>query len=305
MLHPDRTVCWLSLFCLWAVHLALAEGPVAVPASTDPVPLAVSTHGVWRLVESPNFRCWSQLPEADARRLAESCEALRTQLRTQWITNVEQSTWTPKCDVCVHPSRTAYNSLLNRPGDLSVGSTSMRFEQGRTVVRRIDLRADASDWSNAALPHELSHVVLGERFSGHALPRWADEGIAMLSESTEKHRERLENLQDIVAARSTLAVSDLVALNRMPAAHQRDAFYGQSLGLASMFLRKGTPAKFADFIEASIDVGIDRALQQHYAISGVAALQKEWNDWTRRPESMTFVCLAKPAKSGVRTAMSE
>ena len=71
----------------------------------------------------------------------------------------------------------------------------MNFDQGRTVLRRIDVRADASDWSNAALPHELTHVVLGERFGGHALPRWADEGIAMLSESREKHRERVANLR--------------------------------------------------------------------------------------------------------------
>lgn len=283
--------CWFSLIGLVSFRSALAESSSEAPSPTKSISLTIKTSGPWKIVESANFRCWSQLPETEARQLTESCEAWRSRLRTAWITNVDRSDWTPKCEVYVHPNQAAYNQTLRRPGDPSVGTTAMNFDQGRTVYRRIDVRADASDWSNAALPHELTHVVLGERFGGHALPRWADEGIAMLSESADKHRERLENFQGVLVARATFQISDLVTTKGMPAPHRRDAFYGQSLALSSLLVRKSTPAKFADFIEDAIRVGSDQALRSHYSLNGLAALQQEWNDWVKRPESVSFASL--------------
>lgn len=286
MVSAYRLTCWFSLFGLFTFQAALADTPVSAP-----IPVTIKMSGAWRIVESPNFRCWSQLAEPEAKQLAESCELWRSRLRTVWITNVDQRDWTPKCEVYVHTNQAAYNQSLRRPGDASVGTTSMNFDQGRTVYRRIDVRADASDWSNAALPHELTHVVLGERFGGHALPRWADEGIAMLSESSDKHRERLENLQMILTSQATLKIHEIVSTKGLPAPQLRNAFYGQSLALSSLLVRKGTPAKFADFVEESIRVGADQALRTHYSVNGVAALQQEWNEWVRKPESVSFVSL--------------
>lgn len=290
MFRSVRLACWMSLFGLVAIQSVRAEA------------LTVRTSGAWKLVESANFRCWSQLPDDEARELAQCCEAWRTRIRNTWIAEPNTMDWTPKCEVYVHPTVTAYNQTLRRPGDTSVGSTIMNFDQGRTVLRRIDVRADASDWSNAALPHELTHVVLGERFGGRTLPRWADEGIAMLSESAEKHRERRDNLQDILAKRPTLLISELVTTSRLPAPHLRDAFYGQSLALSSLLVRKQTPAKFADFVEESIVSGVDQALRKHYSLEGVAALQREWNDWVRDPEAVTFVSL--PIQVGKETSVA-
>lgn len=286
MVLTCRLTCWFSLFGLFTFQSAVAESSPEAPA-----PLTIKTSGVWKIVESPNFRCWSQLAEPEAKQLAQSCELWRSRLRSAWITDAEQRDWTPKCEVYVHTSQLAYNQTLRRPGDASVGTTSMNFDQGRTVYRRIDVRADASDWSNAALPHELTHVVLGERFGGHALPRWADEGIAMLSESSDKHRERLENLQTILVSKASLKIHDLVTTKGLPAPQFRNAFYGQSLALSSLLVRKGTPAKFADFVEESMRVGVDQALTTYYSVHGVAALQLEWNDWVRKPESVSFVSL--------------
>ncbi|MBS0204304.1 MAG: hypothetical protein JSS49_15480 [Planctomycetes bacterium] len=291
MAEQFRRVCWLSLFGLVAIQSALAESEVAATQEPAAVSLTVKRSGAWILVESPSFRCWSQLPESDARLLAESCETWRNRLRTTWISEPAPEAWVPKCEVLVHPDRTAYNQALRRPGDVSVGSTIMNFDQGRTVQRRIDVRADASDWSNAALPHELTHVVLGERFGGHALPRWADEGIAMLSESADKSQERLENLRSVLAQGPTLSMVDLTQMNRLPQPQFRDAFYSQSVGLTSFLVRKSTPAKFADFVADSVVEGMDNALLQHYSLNGVGTLQREWNEWVRQPAAMSFVSL--------------
>ena len=259
--------------------------------TTGPIIMSLRTDGAWIVVESSNFRCRCQLPEGEARRLAESCEIWRNRLRHTWISRATNLDWQPKCDVCVHPDQTGYNRILNRPGDSSVGTTRMNFDQGRAVFRRIDIRADAIDWSNAALPHELTHLVLGERFGGHALPRWADEGIAMLSESPEKHRVRLASLKSIIGQRQTMTLSELVHLDRIPAPRQRDAFYGQSVALTSWLVSQSSPAQFADFIEQSQQQGIAVALKQRFHIDGLTGLQQEWDRWTRTPESIDFVSL--------------
>ena len=43
-----------------------------------------------------------------------------------------------------------------------------------------------SRFAPTALSHELTHVVLADRFAGRQPPRWFDEGIATLADSTEK-----------------------------------------------------------------------------------------------------------------------
>lgn len=254
--------------------------------------ITIRMAGGWRIIETPNFCCWCQLPEDEAIQLAESCEVWRKRLRTTWNPHAERLHWTPKCEIYIHPSREAYNTTLRRPGDSSVGSTILSFDQGITVARRIDVRADASDWSNAALPHELTHVVLGERFGGRPLPRWADEGIAMLSESTDKHRNRLENLQKLLSANVTCSIADVLSYRRLPVPHLRDAYYGQSLALTSLLIHKSTPAQFADFLEDSGTTGIEAALQSHYGIQDIEELQQLWNGWAREPSKIKFVSLS-------------
>ncbi len=296
-------LCCLSLISGGIIPAAFAAETQSTASGELPIHRQA---GGWKRVETENFHCWSLLPDEDARQLALSCELWRAQLQKTWLSQREAVAWTPKCEVVVHPQRDDYNRALNRLGDMSVGSTRMNFDQGRVVLRRIDVRADASDWSNAALPHELTHVVLGDRFGGRSLPRWADEGIAMLSESLEKHQVRLANLKVILTQQQTLRVSDLVRMQFMPERHQLDAFYGQSLALSSLLIRKSTPARFADFVEDAMQQGFDPALQRHYQMSGVAALEQEWKAWTKQPHDVSFVSLPiqTPPATDVTTAVS-
>lgn len=113
----------------------------------------------------------------------------------------------------------------------------------------------------------------------------------MLSESPDKHRERLVSLREILRGGKALGLTDLVRMDRLPAAHQRDAFYGQSVALASWFVGRSTAAEFADFIETSQRHGFRVALKNHYRVDGMAGLQREWDGWVRTPERIEFVSL--------------
>lgn len=83
--------------------------------------------------------------------------------------------WDPRCEVVVHESRAAYQRAVGAGSERTYGSSLIRFTQDRVAVRRIDVLPNA-EGQLAALPHELVHVVLADRFSGRQPPRWVDEG---------------------------------------------------------------------------------------------------------------------------------
>lgn len=275
--------CW----CVWSWVVLAAWLPPLI-AAESPSPILAERHQQgWRVVETANFRCWSLLPSGEARSLAESCEIWRSALCDAWLeTSALHGTWTPRCDVVVYPSQTAYAHALGRPQDTSVGSTTLDFDSHRVTRRRIDLRADAVDWSNAALPHELTHVVLGDRFAGRPLPKWADEGMAMLAESQAKRNFRRTHLTALLQRHPGYRMHDLVKVDRLPPPEWRDAFYGQSAALVTLLVERKSPETFADCVEDSLTMGLEPALRQHYGLADLSELQTEWQRATSQPQTL-------------------
>jgi hypothetical protein len=142
----------------------------------------------------------SRLSQHDTIALATRCEELRESLADLWLDPEDVAGWTPKCVVVLHANLTEYSRVFGSGTASSVGCTTVTADGGRVVFRRIDLRSDAADWRSNALPHELTHVVLADRFPGRQLPHWLNEGLAMTSETTELQQRRLGVLD---AARTT------------------------------------------------------------------------------------------------------
>ncbi len=259
--------------------------------ASDPSTVKITHTGGWCLAESRNFRCWTCQNETEARNLILDCEDLRSRLRVLWGSESTERDWTPRCEIVIHRTQSAYCSTLARPGDSSVGSTRIQFDGERIVSRRIDLRCDAPDWTTAALPHELTHAVLAERFRGRPIPPWADEGIAMLSESASKRETRLADLRHALRHRSTYPIRDLIAVRQLPPLHLRDAYYGQSLVLTSWLVERTSPKAFIQFLEACPETTVDGALRKHFDFSGADALDQAWRQRIQNPETMTQVDL--------------
>ncbi|HUQ71058.1 MAG TPA: hypothetical protein VM165_16135 [Planctomycetaceae bacterium] len=173
----------------------------------------------------------------------------------------------------------------------------MQFDGDRVVMRRIDLRCDASDWCVAALPHELTHVVLAERFHSRPLAPWADEGIAMLSEASLKQQQRMTDLRHALQHRPTYRIRDLLAVRQLPPAHLRDAYYGQSLALTSWMVDRATPQGFARFLQTCDTASLDEAVRQELGLNGVADLEREWQQWVLSPQGLDLVKLWPPLDS--------
>jgi hypothetical protein len=266
-----------------------ADMPSAKRASTmsSGVRIVRSTSGgeACSLAESPNFRIYWSTEESELRALAERCERLAAGSKEAWLGKTRAVLWTPKCDIVVHSQTAEYVQSLGPGSEQTSGCATIRLEQGRVVVRQIDLRADALDWKSETLPHELTHVVLADRFCSTRISPWADEGIAMLAETPEKLKRRLADLRQVATVGMVYGVRDLVNVRTNPEPSSRAAFYGQSLALVSLLLDSGSREQLLQFVEASQLKGHEAALREVYGKGQAAEFERQFREYqlTERP----------------------
>lgn len=246
------------------------------PAKKSPTLITTSyvSQG-WLVQETDSFRvvCRSNLPEA--RRLPEACEALRRQLQETWFGDAEAN-WPARCEVVVHPTVTEYVRQLGPASRQSSGCATIDVDRGTVLKRRVDLRADAADWLNTALPHEMTHVVLADKFTQRQIPRWADEGMAILAEPAGRQAVRRQAMQKSMSQIRRYSAAELLALADYPVAERRDAFYGQSASLVAYLIERDSPARFLEFLQLGQKRGFDQALAEVYSIKSSADLDVRW-----------------------------
>ena len=129
---------------------------------------------------------------------------------------------------------------------------------------------------SAALPHELTHVVLKERFANTSMPLWADEGIAILADPSAKQARHRADLTSALANGTTFPARALLTLEEYPRPDQFGVFYAQSASLTEFLVRRKSPQQFIDFIERATVEGYDTALRSCYDIAGIRKLDSEW-----------------------------
>jgi hypothetical protein len=229
----------------------------------------------WLVQESASFRVFCRADYVDARRLPSACEALRRQLQETWFGEATEP-WSPRCDIVLHPTIAGYVRELGAASRQSSGCATLDIEKGRVLKRRVDLRADAADWLSSSLPHELTHVVLAEKFAVKQIPRWADEGMAILSEPAVRQADRRSAMQRALARAPRYAAGELLALRDYPPGDRRDAFYGQSASLVAYLIERDSPEKFLAFLQRAQEHSFDQALMDIYEIRSLADLDARW-----------------------------
>jgi hypothetical protein len=236
----------------------------------------------YRIATTEHFVVQSKQDAASLDELGARCEALLTELRTKWFgdraddsADNRGATWNPKCLVVVHDTLASY--LREVPGgERTVGSSWIETSRGAIVTRRIDIRGDKPNWFEGALPHELIHVLLADRFGASPPARWAEEGWAILADPTEKQFRHDADLRRAVARGEHFRLAEMLTLREYPGAQRITAFYGQSASLVRFLAERRTPADFAAFLKGAASHGYDAALREHYAIEGVADLERRW-----------------------------
>jgi hypothetical protein len=179
--------------------------------------------------------------------------------------------------VVVHASHARYQQAVGRGAAQTSGSSFIRFERNQAVVRRIDL-APAAEGRGSALAHELTHVIIADRFRGRQLPRWADEGIATLSDRAEKQALHERDLKHALSNGTSFPLAELLDLERCATYEQFATFYGQSLSLVGFLVERDSPERLMAFVETAMAQGYDHALRRTYGIDSVAQLDRAWRE---------------------------
>jgi hypothetical protein len=224
---------------------------------------------------SANFRVTNRHPGHDAMQIAQRCEQWRAALQDYWCEEQTQQ-WSPRCDVVVHANRASYLAAVGAGASQTFGSSYIEFAKNKQIRRRqIDFRGD-SEHGAAAVPHELTHVVLVDLLDGRQPPRWADEGMAMLADSAAKRQLHERDLQAGLAQRTTFRAVELLTLDSYPHPSRVPAFYGQSRSLTAFLVLRNEPTAFVAFLRKSAQDGYDAALRDCYAIENVQELEQLW-----------------------------
>jgi hypothetical protein len=265
-----------------------AERPKAGPTNPQAgdAPRITGTPGIdasgpisWQVHETLNFRIYHCDP-ALAERVAAVAESVRTAQGQRWGSTAARTPWSPRCDLFVYPTAKSYAEATGQPQS-SPGISTMSNNGARVLSRRMSLRADNPLVLTTTLPHEVTHIVLADLFVAQPIPRWADEGLAVLAEPASEQLHRQADLKEPLDADRAFKVGQLMTMD-YPDPNDWRLFYAQSVSLTLFLVEQGPPERFIQFVRDSQRNGAEAALRDVYQIDGLAALQERWLDYARR-----------------------
>jgi hypothetical protein len=250
----------------------------------------------WQVLETPNFRIFHRNARlAEAAGLA--AESVRAAQSKRWKSPALQRPWTPPCELYLYPTGKVFAQETKQP-ESSPGFSTMMCNGNRVVARRTNLRADHPQVLTAILPHEVTHVVLADLFTVQQIPRWADEGMAVLAEPRAEQQVRAAELQEPLEAGRIFELSKLMAMD-YPAAKDWSLYYAQSVSLTRFLVEQGPPEQFVQFVRDSQRDGIEGALQGVYRIGGFPELQQRWIEYARRHTNALSEARREPKDQGL------
>ena len=126
------------------------------------------------------------------------------------------------------------------------------------------------------LRHELTHLALDEAVSGHHVPRWFNEGLA-IEESGEHALNRYKTLWDATLSHSLLPLADLDRSFPSDRA-QVGIAYAESADVVRFLMRNDDRARFGSLVQrVRAGAAFDRALDDAYD-TDVRKLEYEWRE---------------------------
>lgn len=232
----------------------------------------------WSVCESSHFRVYHTDPRL-GEQVAQIAETTRAAVIRKWLG--QDVAWEQPCQIYVHPTADSYHRQSGMPPTAPGHSDYDADKNDASVIhyRRVFVRADHAHMLSAILPHEVTHVVLNGQFGRKLLPRWADEGMAVLSEPYSRIEMHLTPLAETYRQGQALTLQELLTVDDYPKDRSKVAsFYGQSVCLVEYLCTLKGPQGFVAFMRDANREGDASALQRNYGLT-ITELESRLQQW--------------------------
>jgi hypothetical protein len=208
-----------------------------------------------------NFLVEAPTPQI-AQLVGQYAEHYRKQKAIEWLGH-EMPNWPERCPI--HVKVTA-----NGPS----GATSFAFDRGRVLGQHMHIEGPLDRLVASVLPHEVTHTVFAHYYRC-PVPRWADEGGAVLSED-EMERDRHDKLvrQVLNTPGRRIPLRRLFTLHDYPGDVM--VLYAEGFSVANFLVNAGGKPNFLGFIHHGMSAGWDSAVKTYYRYNSVEELQEAW-----------------------------
>jgi RNA polymerase sigma factor (sigma-70 family) len=238
------------------INVFKEQPPTIIPPAINlpPVPNDPSKE----TVHTPNFQVEAPTLEI-AFKVCQAAEQYRKELSLLWL-GKQLPRWKDRCRIQVNIS----------PEGPS-GATSFSFAEAKVSGQIMNLGGPLEIILASTLPHEMTHVILAHSF-GRQLPRWADEGAAIMAE-TEKDRNRHESYLRQNRSR-VIPLQKLMPMSDYPP--EASILFAEGFSLTRFLVESGDRKKFLSFVEQGMSEGWDKAVKTHYSYQNVEEFEKAW-----------------------------
>jgi hypothetical protein len=148
----------------------------------------------------------------------------------------------------------------------------------RIVLRQVHLRCDNAALLEAVLPHETTHVVLAGHFGNKHVPRWVDEGVAVMTEPQDKVDQHKKNLAKSLQNHELIPLRDLLQMDSYPSPSQIGTFYAQSVALVDFLAKQKGPVVLTQFVREALSGGYEPAFRKYYGFQSINELQDRFTE---------------------------
>jgi hypothetical protein len=198
-----------------------------------------------------------------ARLVAEEAERQRKALAVRWL-GKELHPWPNPCAIEIKFSVSGGSG----------GATTFSFVNGEVRSRNMQLEGSLDKILGSLLPHEVTHTILADHFRG-PIPRWADEGAAILAEDTEEQKRHDQHTRKILDTPGrVMPLEWLMKLTDFPPDVM--VLYAEGYSLTRFLVERKDHKTFLAFVKQGMTSDWDEAVKDHFGLANVRELEAVW-----------------------------
>lgn len=223
------------------------------------------------LVEAPTIQV--------AQQVGQYAEHYRREKALQWL-GQEMPPWSERCPLHVK---------ITFGGSGGATSFNFDFAQGQ-VWQTMQIEGALDRLLASVLPHEVTHTVFAHYFR-RPVPRWADEGGAVLSEDDLERGRHDQMVRQILNAGRGIPLRRLFSLSEYP--HEVGSLYAEGYSVANFLVASSSRQAFLAFVAQGMQGNWDAAVQAHYRYQNVEQLEEAWKTYLRNTKRQPPTLLAQ------------